>query len=213
MTCVVVNDASCLIDLGKGGLLPFLCSLPYRFIVPLPIRTSETLSLSDQDWHGLDSAGMVTHDLTPAEVEAAFGIKGNNPALSANDCFCFVTAQVNDGILLTGDAQLAQAARRNGLSVHGVLWVIDQLKQEKVCEYAILAKALITWRQDSSVFLPKDEILGRLSLFVPQDDLSRTSDFGPCNVRDAIPAEYSKGKLPPVLGIFTSALTPNPKSL
>ena len=145
MTSVVVNDASCLIDLGKGGLLPFLCSLPYRFIVPLPIRTSETLSLTDQDWHGLDSAGMVTHDLTPTEVEAAFGIKGNNPALSANDCFCFVTAQVNDGILLTGDAQLAQAARRNGLSVHGVLWVIDQLKQEKVCEYAILAKALILW--------------------------------------------------------------------
>ena len=101
----------------------------------------------------------------------------------------------NDGILLTGDAQLAQAARRNGLSVHGVLWVIDQLKQEKVCEYAILTKALITWRQDSSVFLPEDEIMGRLSLFVPQDDLSRTSDFGPCNVRDAIPAEYSKGKV------------------
>ncbi len=41
MTCVVVNDASCLIDLRKGGLLAVLCKLPYRFVVPLPIREAE----------------------------------------------------------------------------------------------------------------------------------------------------------------------------
>ena len=37
MTCVVVNDASCLIDLKKGELLHVLLRLPYRFIVPLPM--------------------------------------------------------------------------------------------------------------------------------------------------------------------------------
>ena len=40
MTGVVVNDASCLIDLRKGGLLPVLCNLPYRFVVPLPVRSA-----------------------------------------------------------------------------------------------------------------------------------------------------------------------------
>ncbi len=46
MTRVVVNDASCLIDLRKGRLLPMLCRLPYRFVVPLPIRESELLTLT-----------------------------------------------------------------------------------------------------------------------------------------------------------------------
>ena len=38
VTRVVVNDASCLIDPQKGRLLQMLCRLPYRFVVPLPIR-------------------------------------------------------------------------------------------------------------------------------------------------------------------------------
>lgn len=47
MTCVIVNDASCLIDLRKGGLLGVLGNLQYRLIIPLPIRASEILDFSD----------------------------------------------------------------------------------------------------------------------------------------------------------------------
>ena len=54
MTCVVVNDASCLIDLRKGQLLHVLSRLPYRFIVPLPIRESELLDFTPQEWAILD---------------------------------------------------------------------------------------------------------------------------------------------------------------
>ena len=68
MTCVVVTDASCLIDLRKGGLLAVLRNLPYRFIVPLPVRESEVLDFSNEQWRQLDDAGMITHDLTPDEV-------------------------------------------------------------------------------------------------------------------------------------------------
>jgi len=49
MTRVVVNDASCLIDLRKGGLLGALCTLPYTVIVPLPIRESELLNFTEAD--------------------------------------------------------------------------------------------------------------------------------------------------------------------
>ena len=184
MTCVVVNDASCLIDLGKGGLLPYLCRLPYEFIVPLPIRESEILNFSDEDWRALDSTGMLTYDLRPEEVEAAFAVKRRYPVLSANDCICFVTTRIRHAILLTGDAQLARAARGNGLRVHGVLWVIDQLKQENTCADALLAVALNAWLQDQSVFLPRDEILGRLSLLTPHSSTSPSSDVGPGEVRD-----------------------------
>ncbi len=38
----VILDASCLIDLRKGDLLPVFCDLPFEFVVPLPIRAGLT---------------------------------------------------------------------------------------------------------------------------------------------------------------------------
>ena len=120
MKCVVVNDASCLIDLRKGGLLAELRKLPYRLVVPLPVRESEVLDFSNEQWQ-LDDAGMITYDLTPDEVAQALTLKQRHPALSANDSLCFVTARTHEGILLTGDALLRRVAADNGVRVHGVL--------------------------------------------------------------------------------------------
>ena len=184
MKQIVVNDASCLIDLRKGGLLSVLCRLPYRMIVPLPIRDSELLDFSDQHWRVLDSGGMVTYDLTADEVTAAFTAKTRNPALSANDCFCLVTAQFNEAVLLTGDARLARTARKSGVRVHGVLWVTDQLKEGNHCDDALLEKALTAWRLDATVFLPEDEINARLSLLLPQATRPRIREGGSWEVRD-----------------------------
>ena len=162
MTCVIVNDASCLIDLRKGGLLAVLCELPYRFVVPLPIRKSEVLDFSKRQWQQLDDAGMITHDLTPDEVGQALALKRLHPALSANDCFCFVTALAHSGILLTGDNLLRRVATDNDLHVHGVLWVIDELDATGTCAGSLLTKALKVWQGDDTVFLPQHEISTRL---------------------------------------------------
>ena len=160
--CVIVNDASCLIDLRKGGLLGVLGNLPYRLIVPLPVRVSEVLDFSDQQWQQLDDDGLITHDLTPSEVSQAFGLKERHRALSANDCFCLVTALANQGILLTGDALLRRVAGEKGLSVHGVLWVIDELAAAGACTASLLVEALRAWESDRTVFLPQHEISKRL---------------------------------------------------
>ena len=162
MTCVIVNDASCLIDLRKGGLLQALCNLPYRLVVPLPVRASEVLDFSDQQWQHLEDHGMITHDLTPAEVAQAFALKEHHRALSANDCFCLVTALADRGILLTGDALLRKVATEKGLRVHGVLWVIDELAVAEACGTALLVEALRAWQSDGSVFLPQHEISKQL---------------------------------------------------
>ena len=162
MTCVIVNDASCLIDLRKGGLLNVVCDLPYRFVIPLPVRASEVLDLSEAEWQALDEAGMITHDLTPEEVGQALVVKGRHPGLSANDCFCLVTASVYPGILLTGDALLRRVAAGNGLRVHGVLWVVDELDAAGVCSTSLLSRALKAWQSDEAVFLPPHEISTRL---------------------------------------------------
>ncbi|MXZ23703.1 MAG: type II toxin-antitoxin system VapC family toxin [Caldilineaceae bacterium SB0665_bin_21] len=166
MTCVI--DASCLIDLRKGGLLRVLGNLPYRLIIPLPIRASELLDFSDRQWQRLDAQGMITHDLTPTEVAQALMLKERYRALSANDCFCLVAALANRGILLTGDALLRKVAVSEGLRVHGVLWVIDELAVAEACSTCLLVDALRTWQSDSAVFLPQHEIASRLTSLARQ---------------------------------------------
>lgn len=163
MTAVIVNDASCLIDLRKGQLLSVLTNLPFRFVVPLPIRESELLDFTEQDWRVLDAGGMETFDLPPHRVAEAIQTKNENAPLSANDCFCLVAARCHENsILLTGDRPLRNVAKRAGLHVHGVLWIIDQLHATAACNNALLVTALETWRADRSVFLPSELIEERL---------------------------------------------------
>ena len=151
----VVSDASCLIDLRKGRLLRALCRLPLRFVVPLPIRESELLDFTPSDWTILDQGRMETHDLPPERIADAFTLRRRFGRLSANDCFCLVTAQsFQDSILLTGDSLLRIVASAEGVRVHGVLWIVDQLHAAKVCERALLIEALEAWKSDRAVFLP-----------------------------------------------------------
>lgn len=166
MNRVVVNDASCLIDLRKGRLLHALGRLPHRFIVPLPIREGELPDFTPKDWRVLEEGGLGTYDLPEAEMAQVFALKRKYGRLSANDCFALVTAAVHDGaILLTGDGFLRKVATARAVRVHGVLWIIDELHAAGACGIGPLVSALETWRTDDTVFLPEAEMeerLGRL---------------------------------------------------
>ncbi len=163
MRGTIVLDASCLIDLHKGNLLHFVTELPYRLIVPFPIRHSEVLYLTDREWQILDHGGLKTFDLSPEQVEDALNIKQAYPKLSANDCLCLALTRCHEtAILLTGDKLLRQVAASEGFSVHGVLWVIDELKSVGACANATLISVLELWLNDQAVFLPAREIEVRL---------------------------------------------------
>ncbi|GHA20445.1 hypothetical protein GCM10007989_14380 [Devosia pacifica] len=163
MTSIIVNDASCLIDLKKGRLLHALIALPYRFIVPLPIRQSELLDFTPQEWRMLEDGGWQTFDLPPDVMTKAFTIGAQYGRLSPNDCFCLATTMAHDeATLLTGDNLLRRAAQEHAVAVHGVLWIIDLLADSRSCEADLLIEALECWRDDRTVFLPPDEIDRRL---------------------------------------------------
>jgi predicted nucleic acid-binding protein len=166
VTCVVVNDASCLIDLRKGQLLHVLLQLPYQFIVPLPIREEELLDFTPEEWRVLEDGGLTTYDLSGDEVALVVALKREHRGLSANDCFALVTAaKQENGILLTGDNQLRKVASSKEVRVHGVLWIIDELLAAGACETELLVSALEVWRDDRAVFLPNTEIEKRLRKF------------------------------------------------
>jgi len=163
VTCVVVIDASCLVDLKKGQLLHVLSRLPYRFIVPLPIREEELLDFTPQEWRMLEDGGLDTYDLPETEVAQVPELKHAHSRLSANDCFALVTTtRHEDAILLTGDGQLRKVAIARAVRVHGVLWIVDQLHAAGACEIQLLVTALEAWRADGAVFLSVAELDKRL---------------------------------------------------
>ncbi|MEX0303977.1 MAG: type II toxin-antitoxin system VapC family toxin, partial [Leisingera sp.] len=90
-------------------------------------------------------------------------IRRRNPGLSAFDCMCLVsTRHHEEGILLTGDKLLRNTAKREELRTHGVLWIVDELREKTNCDELLIRTALETWRDDASVFLPSAEIQRRL---------------------------------------------------
>lgn len=164
MSVVLVNDASCLIDLHKADLIGAMLSLPYRFIVPLPIRLDELLTVDTGSWAEFERQGLEVYDLAPDEVDQAIRLRRDHPALSTYDCLALATAlSLNPAILLTGDRMLRTVARRKGLQTHGVLWVWDRLAARKALPRDRLKKAISIWRDDRSVFLPPAEIAKRLN--------------------------------------------------
>ncbi len=163
MTKIVINDASCLIDLKKGRLLHAMLALPFDFVIPFPVRASELLDFTAQEWQMLADSGVEIYDLEPDAVREALAVKAEHPALSANDCFCLIAAARRDqATLLTGDARLRRVAEQRQIEVHGVLWIIDLLAENALAPHPLLVSALEIWRDDPAVFLPGDEIELRL---------------------------------------------------
>ena len=107
-------------------------------MIPLPVRASEVLDLSEAEWRELDEVGAITHDLTPEEIGRALVLKGRHPGLFANGCFFLVSARAYPGILLTGANLLRKDAAESGLQVHGVLWTVDELEAAGVCGRSLL---------------------------------------------------------------------------
>ncbi len=163
MTTIVVNDASCLLDLRKGRLLYAMLGLPFRFLVPFAVRAEELLEFTPQEWQMLEDGGMEVYDLPPDAMEEAIAVKAAYPALSPKDAMCLVATRRHPGaVLLTGDGNLRRRAEAETLNVHGVLWLADQLHAANAASLELLCAALTIWRDDPAVFLPPADVAARL---------------------------------------------------
>lgn len=161
---VVIKDTSCVIDLWKGGVLDATLTLPYRFVIALPVKESEMLDLKAADWRRLTAAGLQIVDVDEAGVTEAFALRGRFRNLSAEDCFSLVLARAHQGsILLTGDSQLRNVSHDHfGIEVHGVLWIADQLKTHNCATDSELAACLQSWQDDPTCSVPSSLIVQRL---------------------------------------------------
>jgi len=125
MSRCVLDTCVCL-DLSNAGLLKVALKLPYRFELPDIIAEELTYPAGDH----LVDLGYTT--ISMPDVNLINTLKSSYPKPSTNDLFALACAKQHHGILLTGDAALRSAAESEGVEVHGVLWIFDELVSEDI---------------------------------------------------------------------------------
>jgi len=118
-----VADANVLFDLCNGRVLTSLSALPYRFIVPDAVFAELDLSLQGM----VRSLGFEVGGLDAETVLEIYSLRPEHPRLSVADLFALFVARDRQAMLLTGDDRLKRLAETRGLTVHGALWVLDEL--------------------------------------------------------------------------------------
>ena len=89
-------------------------------------------------------------------------LRSSHRYLSVIDLASFLLAKSLDAILLTGDSRLYELATTNRLSVHGVLWLLDEMVRLRVLVPDQVAGALRKMLE-AGARLPLDECRKRLS--------------------------------------------------
>jgi len=120
---ILVTDTNIWIDLQNGGILEDFFRLPYQFITP-DFAIGELLS---PDWNLLQTLGLKTLELKSERISELIQLRKTHHNLSVVDLAAFLLAKTFGVQLLTGDRNLNELARSQGLSVHGVLWVLDEM--------------------------------------------------------------------------------------
>lgn len=155
---VLVTDTNIWIDLENGGILAEVFYLPYQFL------TSDFAipELIHPRWQTLQALGLEARELNPEGILELFKLRQDFINLSTTDLAAFVLAKTLKATLLTGDWRLNELAKENSLSVHGVLWLLDEMVHYQAIIPGQAANALGRML-DQGARLPADECRKRLA--------------------------------------------------
>ena len=126
---ICVTDANIWIDVHNADLLDAVFELPFTWRTPDIVLRNEVLTV---DRTLLVELGLEERTLSGHELNRIQKLNGSYPHPSPRDLAVLVVADADGGIVVTGDGPLRSAAEAEGLSVHGVLWVLDVLVDREV---------------------------------------------------------------------------------
>ena len=154
---VLVTDTNIWIDLENGGILAEVFHLPYQFItsdfaIPELVRPG---------WQTLHALGLEARELDPEPILELFELRQVIKNLSITDLAAFLLAKIIQSTLVTGDRRLIELAKANSMSVHGVLWLLDEMVHYQAITPGQAANALGRIL-DRGARLPADECRKRL---------------------------------------------------
>ncbi len=151
-----------LIDLERGSLFEAAFSLQLEFCVPDLLYRRE---LQPYGGDRLVAMGLKVLDLDGEGVVRAARYRRTVPALSLSDVFALALAHRTGSTLLTGDARLRRLAHDENVVCHGVLWLLDQMHDERTATPQQLFDGLVSIRDHPRCRLPRAEINKRLKTF------------------------------------------------
>lgn len=153
-----MTDANIWIDLHHANLLDEVFQLEATWMTPDIVFYDEVLTV---DRPLLKDLGLHVRPLTGEELNRITEISPHYPSPSPKDLSTIVVAEVEDCIVVTGDGPLRTAVETEGIEVHGVLWVLDQLVDQSIISSSRAATALNTMVSRGSR-LPESEVKQRL---------------------------------------------------
>ena len=155
---VCVTDANIWIDVHNADLLDAVFELPVTWRTPDIVLHNEVRTV---DRTLLIERGLEERTLSGHELNRILELNDQYPNPSPRDLAVLVVADVDDGIVVTGDGPLRSAATSEGQTVHGVLWVLDQLVERDIVKPTRAAAALDAMVQQGSR-LPERPVKKRL---------------------------------------------------
>lgn len=167
-----VLDASVLIDLVAGDLLLDFQGLPFAVRIPDVIEQQEITQ--EPEITELSKLVYETIHFELKHYEMVIRLRGENSSISIPDLFAFIAARERRDLLITGDKNLRRLAEEEGVKVHGVLWVLDELVHLKSVGPLRAAQAL-------------KDILNKGSYLPPEECERRFINWG-------VPSAFWKGK-------------------
>jgi hypothetical protein len=157
---VLVTDTNIWVDLENGGILVEVFKLPYQFLIPdfaIP-------ELIRPRWETLEVLGLRAHELPAVQVVELVQLRQVHIYLSIIDLAAFLLAKILDATLLTGDWRLNELANASDISVHGVLWLLDEMVHFKALTPGQAANALKRMLE-LGARLPAEECGNRLTIW------------------------------------------------
>ncbi len=154
-----MSDTSVLIDLDRGSLVESTFRLPFEFTVPDLLYERE---LREHGGPGFVRLGLRVEELDGDGVSLALSYLSKRRSLSLPDSFALALAKTNAWTLLSGDRELRELAEEVEVRCHGVLWLLDQMFEQRVIDLEDLRAGLGRIAAHPRCRLPKSEIRKRL---------------------------------------------------
>jgi rRNA-processing protein FCF1 len=155
---IAINDANLFIDLHEIALTEKFFQLPFRFHTTQLILSELEPEQLNKLQPFLEAEILVVRQLTREEIESLDNQTTQSKKLSIQDLsIYFYAKQISENcLILTGDNRLRKEAERQGLEVHGILWVFQRMIDEQIIT-AQKAIEKLTELERVNFWLPKVE--------------------------------------------------------
>ncbi|MDR9487568.1 hypothetical protein [Salibacter sp.] len=165
---VVVNDANILIDVVKLQIESYFFELEFDFyttdLVFEELNANQVTRLKSF----IEANKLYVESLEPVDLIELYDLRKGVSGLSDNDLSAFLLSKNKDGVLITSDLQLRKFAKEKKVSVHGHLWVFDQLVETGILHPELACEKLneLINEINKKLGLPKTECEKRLKYWM-----------------------------------------------